>query len=423
MTQELETAAGLAVAGLLGLAVGIEREWSGHATGPDARFAGVRTFFLLGLLGGSAGLMLRSQLPGPAMVLLAGGAALVIAAYVLAARREGPATIDGTTEAAALLVLALAALAGLGRLRLAAGVAAVVVLALREKRTIQGWVHRIGEMELRAAFQFAVLALVLLPALPEGPYGPLGGVRPRELWIVVLMVSGLNFLGYLAQRLAGTTRGSTIAGVLGGLVSSTAVTLAFSRASRDSDAPARPLALGVVGACTTLIPRVIVLSLVLQPALAPQVARYLALPFTIGATLLLVSLVRRRDDHNQPRPPTGSPLRLGTALLLAVGFQLTLMVMVVVRRRFGEPGVLASAALLGLTDMDALTFSMSRLAVHADLGALAALAMAIGVLANTLLKIGVALALGSPPFRRFVVIGLGAMAAGSAVGIALGVRP
>ena len=420
MTQELQTAVSLAVAGLIGLAVGIEREWSGHATGPGARFAGVRTFFLLGLLGGVGGLLLRDGLTGAAIVLLASGAGLTIAAYVSAVHLGEGEAIDGTTEAAALLVLALAALAGMGQLRLAAATAAVVALALREKSTIQGWVRRIGDVELRAALQFAVLALVLLPILPEGPYGPLGGVRPRELWIVVLLVSGLNFIGYLAQRVAGQTRGSVIAGILGGLVSSTAVTLAFSRASRENDAPTRALALGVVGACNTLILRLVVLCLVLQPVLAPRVAAFLAPPFVVGVVLLAVSLFRRPAEDDPERRVTGSPLRLGTAILLALGFQLTLMVMVAVKDRFGEPGVLASAALLGLTDMDALTFSMTRLAAQAEFVPLAALAMAIGVLSNTVLKLGLGVALGAPAFRRYLVVGLGMMAGASVAGILLG---
>lgn len=410
------------MAGLVGLAVGIEREWSGHATGPEARFAGVRTFFLLGLLGGAAGFLLRTGWTGAAVILLLGGVALAVAAYLSAVWLvRTSAAIDGTTEAAALVVLALAVLAGLGHLRLSAATGAVVVLALREKGQIHAWIGKIGAVELRAALQFAVLALVLLPILPEGPFGPLGGVRPRELWMVVLLVSGLNFLGYLAQRATNQVQGSVIAGVLGGLVSSTAVTLSFARASREAGAPRGALALGVIGACTMLLPRVVVLSLVLQPGLALPVALYLLAPFAMGAGLVTWSLLRRPAAEPATAQATrGNPLRLGTAILLALGFQLALMVMVAMKDRFGGVGVLASAAILGLTDMDALTFSMSRLAAQADIVALAALAVAIGVLSNTLLKLGVALALGAPVFRREVAVGLGLMAAATLGGIVLG---
>ena len=186
---ELETAVRLAVAGLAGLAVGIEREWSGHASGPDARFAGVRTFFLLGALGGLAGWLLEVADPMVSAALLIAAGGLIVAAYVSAARRGGEA-IEGTTEAAAVLVLGIGVLAGMGSLRVASGAATVVVLVLREKTLTHGFLKRIGEEEMRAALQFAVLALVVLPLLPVGPVGPFGGIKPRGLWTVVLIFTG-----------------------------------------------------------------------------------------------------------------------------------------------------------------------------------------------------------------------------------------
>ena len=189
-----ETPLRLAVAGLVGMAVGLEREWSGHATGPGARFAGIRTFTLIGAIGGVAGLLLEATAELMAVVLVLAMAALTLAAYVIASSKTADA-VDGTTETAALLMLGGGLLAGLGELRLASGIAAVTVLLLAEKETIRGFIKRIGREELQAALQFAVLALVVLPLLPEGPYGPLGGVRPRALWTVVLVFSGVNFAG------------------------------------------------------------------------------------------------------------------------------------------------------------------------------------------------------------------------------------
>ena len=409
------------MAGLVGLAVGIEREWSGHATGPGARFAGARTFLLLGLLGGAAGELAHAGYRLPALGLLLGGAALAVAAYVMVARRPGPAAVDGTTEAAALAVLAFGALAGVGELRLAAGAGAIIVLALREKSTIAGFVQRLDEVELRAALQFAVLALVLLPILPVGPYGPLGGVRPRDLWVVVLLVSGLNFAGYLARRLVGDSRGTAVAGILGGLVSSTAVALSFSRQSRDGPARAGPLVLGVVGACTILLPRLTALTLALRPSLAPSLAPLFLPPFLLGAVILAIGLRRgaASEEGAAALPEARSPLRLGSAILLAIGFQAVLMLMNWVRGRFGSIGVLSSAALLGLTDMDALTLSMTRLAGDASQVPVAAVAVGIGVLSNTVLKLGAVLLLGGGPFRRRAGLALLALAAASVGGLVL----
>ena len=400
--------------------MGIEREWSGHASGPHARFAGARTFLLLGLLGGVCGLLLDLGWGTVAAVLLAGGAALAVTAYAVAARRGGPEGVDGTTEAAALAVLSLAVVAGLGLLRLAAATGAVLVLALREKSAIQKFVRLIDEVELRAALQFAVLALVLLPILPEGPYGPLGGVRPRELWVVVLLVSGLNFAGYLARRARGTRAGTTLTGVLGGLISSTAVTLTFSRQSRERPDHGRSLGLGVVAACTMLLPRLAVLTLVLQPALTPRLLPFFLPPLAVGALALALGL--RRDDRStdDALPTTKSPLNLGSAILLAVGFQAVLMLMAFVNQQFGQRGILTSAAILGFTDMDALTLSMSHLAAAPDQLGLAATAMAVGVLSNTVLKLGVVIAVGAGEFRWRTGLWLAALAVASVAGLWLG---
>ncbi len=419
----LEPAARLAVAGLVGLAVGIEREWSGHATGPSARFAGARTFLLLGLVGGIAGLLLELNAALPATALLLGAAALTVTAYAVAANRGGVDAVDGTTEAAALAVLALGVLAGTGQVQLAAGVGAVIVLALREKSTIQGFVHRLDEIEVRAALQFAVLALVLLPILPVGPYGPWGGVRPRQLWSLVLLVSGLNFAGYLARRAIGASRGPAVAGLLGGAISSTAVSLTFARQSRERPTEGVALALGVVGACTVLIVRLVVLTLAFEPHLTATVLPVLLPSFLLGALIFLLGL--RRAPASGPAREEAvaqTPLQLRSAILMVLGFQAVLTAMGLVRERFGGTGVLASSALLGLTDMDALTLSLSRLAAQPELVSLAALGMGVGVLANTTLKLGVVLVVGTGGFRRSAGAALTGLLLAAGFGVWLGSR-
>ncbi|MDF1504389.1 DUF4010 domain-containing protein, partial [Roseisolibacter sp. H3M3-2] len=249
-------AARLAVAALAGLAVGIEREWS-HGRDGAASVAGMRTFALYGLLGGLAGVALAAGATLAAGALLLGGAALAAAAYVAQQRdQDAPRDAGLTTEVASLVVLGLGALAGAGRMGAAGGGAALVALALGEKARLHWLVRHLGERDLRAGLQFAVLALVVLPLLPEGPFGPGGAVRPRALWGVVLIFLAIDSAGYVARRAIGPSRGFGVAGLLGGLVSSTAVTLGFSRRSRDEPAHARALALGVVGACTVLLLRV-----------------------------------------------------------------------------------------------------------------------------------------------------------------------
>ena len=189
MDATLHDIAGIIVGALGGAAIGVEREWSGHASGPRARFAGVRTFTLLGLMAGIAGWLWKAEAMPLATALLAGGAGLVVVAYLAASRQD----VDGTTEVAAFVVLAAGALAGAGWLALASGSIAASALLLVEKSRLHALVARLDDTSLRTGFRFAVMAIVILPLLPEGPYGPFGGVRPRELWMWVLFFSGLSF--------------------------------------------------------------------------------------------------------------------------------------------------------------------------------------------------------------------------------------
>jgi uncharacterized membrane protein (DUF4010 family) len=448
--MDLDSAANIAVATLTGLAVGVEREWSGHTRGPDARFAGVRTFALLGGLGGVAGLLLTAGFLWAATALLAGGAALSVAAYVMAVKREG-STTDGTTETAAIAVLAVGTMAGLGWLALASGLTALMAFALIEKSRVQEWLKKVDEHEMRAALQFAVLALVVLPLLPSGSFGPYDAIRPRELWIVVLLFSGLNFAGYVARQVVGNERGYGVTGLLGGLVSSTAVTLHFSRKSKDEPEYAEPLGLGVVAACTVLVPRVIIVSSLLEPNVGGAVLPFLALPFLVGAGIVTFVLLResratksgqardnasrdsasrdnssRNDASQTNEPPTKvsngvrNPLGLWQSVQMALAFQVVLLIIAWLQESVGTPGVLVTAFALGLTDMDALTLSMSRLGADETRRLLAATAIAVGLLANTLLKLTLTLALGSRAFQKRASTGLIALALASGAGLMLG---
>lgn len=410
----------LAVAAIAGLAIGVEREWSGHARGPDARFAGVRTFLLLGLLGGIAGWLAFEDMKAVAVALLLAGGALTVVAYAIAARRTA-ASIDGTTEVAAIVVLGIGFTAGLGYMSVASGIATVIVLVLAEKTRIHALLERIDEMELRAGLQFAALALVVLPILPEGPFGPWGGIKPRGLWTIVVIFSGLNFLGYLARRSVGAERGYGVTGLIGGVISSTAVTLDFSRTSRRDASVGNALAIGVIGACTVLLPRVTIVSAVLNPAVARALIPYLLPAFVVGAIIVAIAL-RRPAKAAQPAEETGNPLRLGSAIQMAVLFQVALTASSLAAQYWGSRGVISSAVVLGLTDMDALTVSMNHLGSSADKVSLAARAIAIGVLTNTVFKASLATVVGRGRFRWLVPAGLGVLAAASVLGLWMGAR-
>jgi len=449
----------LIVAALVGLAVGTEREWSGHTVGPDARFAGIRTFGLLGVLGGFSGWFFRSGSQQVAVGLLVVTMLFSVVAYATTMRRPGT-TADGTTEVAAILVTALGFTAGIGERAVASAVAVVVVVLLAEKSFLHTTLKRADEIELRAAVQFAVLALIVLPLLPDRSFGPFDAIRPRALWTVVLIYLAMNFGGYLARKVIGESRGLVVTGLLGGLVSSTAVALNFSRRSRDEPSLSPVLALGVIAACTVLVPRIIFVCAVLRPAIAIAVLPMLLPPLLMGVALIGRPLWRLRSASAEPASaptsaptsasestPTPSsmlspspiatkpaadhvdhsatpaaattrnPLGLAAALQMALAFQVVLIVIAFMQQRIGNTGVLVSATILGLTDMDALTVSMTRLGLDPALTLTAAQAIGIGVLSNTALKIVVALVVGASAFRLRVALGLGALGAASLLGL------
>jgi uncharacterized membrane protein (DUF4010 family) len=404
---------GIMVAALGGAAVGVERQWSGHASGSEARFGGVRTFTLIGGVGGLAGWFAAQQLLGIAIVLTAGATALVVAGYVAASRTS----VDATTEAAGLVVIGAGFAAGLGWIALASGAIAVSTLLLVEKSSLHALVARIDDEELRAAARFGVMAVVILPLLPEGPYGPFGGFRPRELWLLVLFFTGLSFAGYFARRLLGAKRGYTVAGLLAGMVSSTNATFTFARMSRRDAELSGPLAVGTVAACTMLFPRVLAATFVLDRRVAFAVLPYLAAPFLLG--MLVLAIWWRMNPSATPHGGESNPLQFGPALQMAVTFQAVLFGVTLVREWFGTTGLIASGAVLGVTDVDALTISMSKSATGGVDPHVAAQAIAVGILVNCVLKTVLALALGTRTFSRRAGPAIAAMGVAIAVAIAV----
>ena len=414
MSPEITSAIEIAGAALGGAAIGVERERAGQAKGHPPHFAGIRTFTLLGGLAGVIGWLWQHEARELALVLLLIAGALVVVAYVASSRREP----DATTEVAAVVVLAAGILAGAGQLALASGIIAVAAVLLVEKSTLHTWVARIDDAELRAATRFAVMAVVILPLLPEGPYGPFDAIRPRTLWVLVLLFSGLSFAGYIARRFVGAERGYVVLGLLGGLISSTGVTFTFAAASREEREAVTPLAVGVIAASTVMFLRVVVASAILWPPLALAVLPYIAAPVIVGAIATVLGMRRRGPARAGAMEPPGNPLDLWNALKMAILFQVVFLLIGAVRQTWGNVGLLVSGAIVGFTDVDALTVSIARESQEVDLG-IAAQALTVGMLSNTVLKMVVTLAVGEPRFRRLAAAGLFALACATVVGLLL----
>ena len=409
----LTEAAGVLVATIGGAAIGLEREWSGHATGPHARFGGIRTFTLLGSLGGIAGwLSMSGQLP-LAVVLLAASSAIVVVGYVAASRTS----VDATTEVAAIVVLAAGTLSGAGHLVPGSALVTATALLLVEKTRLHTLVAQIDDESLRASVRFAAMACVLLPLLPPGPYGPYDVVKPRELWALVLFFSGLSFVGWILKRAVGPSQGVILSGLLGGIVSSTSVTLTFARESRDAKTARVPLAAGVVGACTVMLLRVTIACAVLNRPLAVALLPYIAAAFVIGVAVTLIAW--RTNAPASEQETRESPLRVTSALQMAALFQVVLLVTAWVKSRWGSSALVATSAIVGLTDLDALTLSLARTGSGGDVQG-TTVALVVGILSNTLLKLVVAGTVGRGWFRLMAAFALGAVAL--AMGVMLVLR-
>jgi uncharacterized membrane protein (DUF4010 family) len=405
--------AGLIVAIVGGAAVGVERQHSGHATGPDARLGGIRTFTLLGTTAGIAGFLIESDYTVPAAMLIIGSLALVVAGYVRASRRD----IDATTEVAAVVVIGAGVLAGLGQLQLSAALTTLTVLLLAEKPRLHGLVKRIDEPTLLAMARFAVMSVVILPLLPEGPFGPGPGIKPRELWLLVLLFSGMSFVGFVAQRISGAA-GYPLTGLLGGLASSTGVTLTFARLSPSHLPQGAALATGAVAASTVLFLRVAVAVGVLNAALLPTLSRYLAPPFV--ASLVALGLAWRSLRGTKVAPTKlRNPLQLRAAIEMALLFQVVLYAVFYLRSWVGDNGMMVSGFVLGLTDVDALTLSMTRSVSTGTTIESACRAIAMGIVANSLMKAGIAVTIGKGRFAWQAGAALLAMAAAGAAALFL----
>jgi len=367
---------------------------------------------LLGGLSGAAGWLWVADFRALAAVIVAGAIGLIVSAYIAASRHD----TDGTTEVAALIVVTAGVLSGTGFWKLASGIIALTAIVLVEKSRLHSAVARIPDVGLKAGFRFAVMALVILPLLPEGPYGPLGGIRPRELWMMVLLFSGISFLAFIVRSFIGEGKGYVIAGVLGGLISSTNVTLSFSRLSSAQSRARVPLAVGVVAASTMLYFRVSGAAFFLNPALGKALVPFLVAPAVLGLIMTAYGLRGWKSRQSEPEK-TSNPLQFGSALQMAAFFQIVLFLVTAARQRWGQTGLLVSGAILGFTDVDALVISMAKAAGMSDLVRSAAIAASSGILANNVLKLGLAIILGRGRFRSLAVAGLAMLAIATGLSI------
>lgn len=385
------------VAVLLGFLIGLERERKREQQG--SIFAGIRTFPLIALFGAIVGVLTQTVSPWVLVGSFVPVAVLIALAYW---RETVGEKVGGTTQFAVLVAYGLGVMAGYGSFvaALAGAVVATGMLSLRtELRRLAG---AVSQEDLFAVVQFAVVSLVILPLVPNETFGPWGVWNPRTIWLLVVLISGLSFIGYIASKVIGATRGIGWSGLLGGLASSTAVTMSFSERSKKQPTLDIVYAIGVLAASAVMVPRLWVLLSVLQPKLILPTLVPLGVLFAI-TTVGGLSVLRERNRERLEGARVTNPFELKTALQFAVLFALILLLAKAAQVYFGEQGLYVASALAGVTQLDAITLTLAHqvgtgLDVH-----VAARSLALAAATNSLFKAGLAVFIGSRRFGRSVL--------------------
>jgi uncharacterized membrane protein (DUF4010 family) len=407
-TEELLSRFAIALG--IGLLIGLERGWRSRAEAPGSRTAGVRTFAISALLGGIVG----------ALALAAGGAATagggtligiglaafaaVIAVFCLEENRADK-TFSATTAIAAILTFALGAYALLGDMRVTAALAVVTagLLALRE--SLHGWIRSLTWPELRSGLILLAMTFIALPVIPDQPIGPFGGVKPREIWLIAIVLAGVSFVGYAAVRYFGERCGVLLAAAAGGLVSSTAVTFANARRAAAREGSAQVLAAGVALAMAVSLARVLAIVVALRPSLLAPLAPPL-MAATVAVAALAVFWVHWGADKDAKQ--TAVPLRNPFGFWSVIGFAVAMGLMVLLGRFlnevFGSAGAIVGAATLGLFDVDAVSVSMAQLVPKPLSLADGALAILAAVASNTFSKLVIGAAVGGGRFALNIAV-------------------
>jgi len=398
--DELELFRGLGISLLLGLLVGLQRE---HA---HSALAGLRTFPLITVLG-SLCAILAEPFGGwiVAAGLLAVAASLAIGNWQKV--RGGQFDPGMTTEVAALVMFAVGAYLVVGLTQVAVAVAVGVAVLLHFKGEMHGITAKLGDQDLRAIMQFALITFVVLPILPDQTYGPLEVLNPFQIWLMVVLIVGISLAGYIVYKFFGERVGALLGGVLGGAISSTATVVSYARRTAHDAAGAALATLVILIASTVVFVRVAIEISVVSPALL----RAAAAPLTVMAVATLlpgVLLWLRVKDSGGRMPEQKNPTEMQSAIVFAALYALVLLALKATKIYIGDQGLYLVAALSGLTDLDAITLSTARMVQTGEDGGLSAgqgwRLVVVAAMANMVFKAGVVSAIGHRALLKLVVL-------------------
>ena len=397
----------------IGLLVGMERERR-----PESA-AGLRTFALVSMLGCLFALL--SDKTGGPWILLTG--LLVVASAMIASNfsaRQEEQYRGFTTEAAIIVTYGLGAAAWFGQATLAVMLAIATTVLLYFKAELSRFSRRMTPKDINSILQFAVLSLVVLPILPSQDYGPYGALNPRQIWWMVVLISGLALAGYLALRIIGARHGAALLGIFGGLASSTATTMMFSRHARDHVHLVRMAAIVILIANLMVMIRLGVVAGLVAPSLVGQIAVVFACGLVPGLALTLYGWKILNAGGELPMPSVKNPTELKTAISFGLLYAIVLLASAWLQEIAGNRGLYIVALASGLTDADASVLSALRLYNLERIPATEAVtAVTLALMANLVFKIGLVVSIGGGQLARHALPGLLAIGGGMAVGLLL----
>jgi len=390
----------------IGLLIGLERERK-----PDAK-AGLRTYGLVALLGCLSALIAKETNTGWILalgLLTVGG--MMMAAIIMDPPDDGD---PGTTSVVALMLaygLGAAVWLGYGKLAVMLAVAATALLYF--KTQLHGFSQALSHKDLISILQFGVLSFIILPILPDQDFGPFNTLNPHQIWLMVVLISGVSLAGYAALRLVGVRHGAPVIGFLGGLVSSTATTMVFARHARQDASIVRTATLVILLANMTVLIRLGIVAMVLAPPLIPHLAPLLGLGLVLGLAVSILSWQRAGGSGELPMPQVNNPTELRAAVAFGLLYGLVLLVSAWVQDWAGSKGLYLVSLASGLTDVDAITLSTLHLFNQGKLvDSPAVITIILAIVSNLVFKAGLVVTIGGMPLARRVLPGLAAIACG-----------
>jgi len=382
--NELENFKLLGIALAIGLLIGLERGWRLRSSDEGTRIAGLRTYGLIGLMGGVGGLLAEHIGPLLPVLMFLALTLVLLVAYSLSLDKFEDVGI--TSLIASLMTFLLGVLTLYGHTVLASATAVVITLLLGFKPLLHSWVNKLERKELEATLKLLLISVVMLPILPDQGFGPWELLNPYKIWLLVVLIAGISYIGYFAVRILGNRHGTVLTGAFGGLVSSTVVSLNLSRHAAHYPRMENALASGILMACATMFVRVMLLVSILNQALLRALLPSLAVMSVLTYLIALILWKKASDGTPRHEFELANPFQLGMALKFAAFLTLVLLLSRLAKQYFGDMGTYFLAAVSGIVDVDPIILSMAKTGIGGTELSVAARAVLIAVSVNSVFK-------------------------------------